>query len=110
MVPTVKKDVDVTDIDMTIPDSKPIRDTRTVEWYEFLPLRQQKAEEFKRPLNQMINTRSMKFDPRVYLAKHAIKCQKFHYSVPQFYSDIAAIIQYENEKNVLNIYKLDGKL
>lgn len=71
-VPTVSKVVDVSDIDMSILEPKPLRDVRTIEWYEFLPLKQQKADEFRRPLNQIVNTRSMKFDPIFYLSRHAI--------------------------------------
>ena len=60
-------------------------------------------------MTEMINTRSCNFDPIVYMSKYTIKCKKLHYSVPQFYDDIPAIISYDNEANTLKIFNIEEK-
>ena len=51
---------------------KPVRDVRTVEWYEYLPPRYQKFEQPLKPLDETYNTRSPNFDPSIYMAKYAV--------------------------------------
>lgn len=83
------------------------RNVRDVEWYEFLP-RLNKKVITPKPVSEWLDTRSVKFDPIRYLAKFMIKCQKLHYSVPQSYGDIPAVIKYDNEGNKLRIYNMHG--
>lgn len=84
------------------------KNIREVEWYEFIPKREPKLSQPVLSMTEMINTRSCNFDPIVYMSKYTIKCKKLHYSVPQFYDDIPAIISYDNEANTLKIFNIEG--
>lgn len=90
------------------------RSVRAVEWYEVVS-REVKVEEgaeghcgevVKKPLVELVNTRSPHFDPVQYMEKHVIVAHKLHYSVPETYADIPAVIRYDNEDNSLRVFNI----
>ena len=45
-----------------------------------------------------------------HLSKCAIRCQKLHYSVPQFFNDICAVLKFDNEANSIKIFNVEAIL
>ena len=79
-----------------------------MEWFEFLPKKNQKKIEPK-CVSEWLDTTSIKFDPIKHLTRYMIKCQKLHYAV-QNYNDISAVIKYIDETNVLKVYNMNGAI